>query len=69
MYWDPKKRPHAGQKGPKGEVIERTYDYVIACHSLTGNVSQMKVVEDFESRPHKAVSFVVERDKEMEEWS
>ena len=23
----------------------------------------MKVVEDFESRPHKAVSFVVERDK------
>ena len=29
----------------------------------------MKVVEDFESRPHKAVSFVVEREKEMQEWS
>ena len=29
----------------------------------------MEVVEDFESRPHKAVSFVVERDKEIQEWS
>ena len=29
----------------------------------------MKVVEDFESRPHKAVSFVVERGKDMQEWS
>ena len=29
-----------------------------------GKTSQMKVVEDFESRPHKAVSFVVERGKE-----
>ena len=29
----------------------------------------MKVVEDFESRPHKAVSFVVERDKEIQEWT
>ena len=28
----------------------------------------MKVVEDFESRPHKAVSFVVEREKEIQEW-
>ena len=27
----------------------------------------MKVEEDFESRPHKAVSFVVERGKEMQE--
>ena len=32
-------------------------------------MSQMKVVEDFESRPHKAVSFVVERGKEMQEWN
>ena len=28
----------------------------------------MKLVEDFESMPHKAVSFVVERDKEEKEW-
>ena len=28
----------------------------------------MEVVEDFESRPHKAVIFVVERDKEIQEW-
>ena len=37
----------------KGEWIERIYD-------------QVKAVEDFESRPHKAVSFVVERDKEVQ---
>ena len=29
----------------------------------------MKVVEDFESRPHKAVPFVVERGKEIQEWN
>ena len=29
----------------------------------------MKVLEDIESRPHKAVSFVVERDKEVQEWN
>ena len=29
----------------------------------------MKVVEDFESRPRKAVSFVVQRDKEVQEWN
>ena len=29
----------------------------------------MKVVEDFEARPHEAVSFVVERGKEMQEWN
>ena len=30
---------------------------------------KMKVTEDFESRPHKAVTFVVERGKERQEWS
>ena len=30
--------------------------------------SQMKVVEDFESRPHKAVSSVVGREEEIQEW-
>ena len=29
----------------------------------------MEVVEDFESRPHNALSFVVERDKEVQEWN
>ena len=29
----------------------------------------MKVVEDFESRPHKAVSSAVERKKEEQEWN
>ena len=29
----------------------------------------MKVVEDFQLRPHKAVSFVVERDKDVEAWN
>ena len=29
----------------------------------------MKVIEDFESRPHKAVTFVVERGKERQEWN
>ena len=56
-------------KGPKGDWIERTYDHVIACHSLRGNISQTELVEDFGLRPHKAVSFVVERDKEVQEWN
>ena len=29
----------------------------------------MKVVEDFESRPQKAVSFLEEREKEIQEWN
>ena len=53
----------------EGDWIERTCDHVIAWHSLRRNISQMKVVVDFESRPHKAVSFVVERDKEVQEWN
>ena len=40
-----------------------TYD------SLKGKISQIKVVEDFESRLDKAVSFVVEREKEIQEWN
>ena len=65
----PKEAQTCRSKGSQGEWIERTCDYVIACRSLRGKFSQMKVVEDFESRPHKAVSFVVERDKEVQEWS
>ena len=50
-------------KGPNGELIERTYDYVIASHSLQGKIKKINVMEDVESRPHKAVIFLVERDK------
>ena len=44
-------------KGLNGELIERTYDYVIASHS---QIKTTQVVEDFESRPHKAVTFLAE---------
>ena len=49
--------------------MEKVFDFVIACNSLKGKISQVKVVEDFESRPHEAVSFVVERGKEIQEWT
>ena len=55
-------------KGPKCELIERTCDYVIASHSLQGKIKNMEAVEDFESRPYKAVAFLVERDKEFQVW-
>ena len=42
-------------KGLNGEWSERTYDYVIANHSLQENIKNMEVKEDFESRPHEAV--------------
>ena len=42
-------------KGLNGELIERSYDSVIASHSLQENIKKMEVKEDFESRPHKAV--------------
>ena len=48
----PKEASTCRSKGPKGEWIERTYDYVIASGSLKGKISQMEVAEDFESRPH-----------------
>ena len=49
-------------KGLKDEWIERTYDYVIASGSLKGKILQKEVVEDVESRPHKAEFFVVKRE-------
>ena len=52
---------------PKGELIERRNDHVIASRSLQGEIRNMEVVEDFEWRPHVAVSFVVERHKEIQE--
>ena len=51
-----------------GEIIERAYDYVIASLSLQGRIKNMEVLEDFESRPHKAVTFLVEREKEFQVW-
>ena len=51
-------------KGVKGKWIEKVYD----C-GLEGDISQVKVVEHFESRPHEAVSFLVERDKEVQVWN
>ena len=47
--------------------MERTYDYFIARHSLQRKIKRMEV-EDFNSRPHKAVTFLVERDKEFQVW-
>ena len=57
----PEKGSTCRSKGAKGEWIEKVYDYVIAYNSLKGKISQMEVVEDFESRPHKVVSFVAKR--------
>ena len=37
-----------------GEFTERTCDHVIASHSF--QMRNVEVVEDFESRPHKAVT-------------
>ena len=38
-------------------------------NSLKGKISQVEVVEGFDSRPHKAVSFAIEREKEMQKWN
>ena len=65
----PKKRLRADRKAQEGEWIERTNDYVIGSGCLKGKILEMEVVEDFESRPHKAVSFMVEREKEIREWN
>ena len=54
-------------KNAKGEWVENVNDYVTACSSLKGRISDMTVIEDFEPRPHKAVTFVVERGKERQE--
>ena len=58
----PQKASTCRSKGTKGEWIEKVYDFVFACKGPKGKIST-EVVEDFESRPHKAVS--LEREKEM----
>ena len=55
-------------KSAKGKWVGKVHDYVIACNSLKRNISQ-KVVEDFESRQLQAVSFVVDRGKEIQDWN
>ena len=55
-------------KGSNGELIERTYDFVIASHSLQEKIKNMEVVEDFASRPRKAITFLVERDETFQVW-
>ena len=39
------------------ELTERTYDDVIVSEDFLGKIENADVVEDFESRPHKAVTF------------
>ena len=39
----------------------------IASQRLQGKIKNMEVVEDFESRPHKVVTFLVDRDEEIQE--
>ena len=56
-------------KNAKGEWVEKVFDYVIECSGQKGRISDMNVTEDFESRPHKAVTFVVGRGKERLEWN
>ena len=55
-------------KNGKGKWVEKVYDNVIACSSPKGRISDIKMIEDFESRPHKAVTFAVERGKDRQEW-
>ena len=57
------------KKNAKREWVEKVYDYVIACNSLKEIISDMKVIEYFEPRPYKAVTFVVERGKEWQDWN
>ena len=51
--------------GPKkaGRLRERMITSLLA-ELLQGNIKNTEVVKDFESCPHKAVTFLVERDKD-----
>ena len=56
-------------KNAKEEWEEKVYDKVIACSSPRGEIFRLEEDRRFESRPHKAVTFVVERGKERQEWN
>ena len=62
-----RKSVHVQVKKCEKENGLRSFMTVVACISLKGKMLQMKVVEDFESRPHKAVSSVAETENEMQE--
>ena len=53
---------------PNGELVGRKKsDHVVASQRLQEKIKNMEVVEDFESRPHKAVTFLAERDKKIQD--
>ena len=54
-------------KGAKAGWIEKVNDHALPCDGPK-KISQMEV-EDFVSRPHKAVFFLDDRGKEMQEWN
>ena len=60
-----KKRLRACRKAQKVNGLKKIFDYVIASGSLKGKILQMEVVEDFESKPHNAGSFVCKREEEI----
>ena len=43
--------------GPKGELIEITFDSVSVRGSLRGEIKKIEVVQDFESRPRNTRTF------------
>ena len=43
----PEKVSTCRSEGAKGDWIEKVHDYVVACNSLKGKMSKMKVVEEF----------------------
>ena len=56
MWWSRKRRRHADQR-PQRRVDRKNVGLCHCVSWLQVKISQMEVVEDFESRPHKAVSF------------
>ena len=49
--------------------MEKVHDYVIPCGSPKGRTSDTKVIDVFQSRPHRAVTFAVEKGKQRQEWN
>ena len=57
------KKPMYVQEVPQAKWVEKVNGRGKACSSLKGKISDTEVIEDFESRPHKAVTFDVHRVK------
>ena len=60
----PKEASTCRSKGPKDEWLKESMITSLRV-AVSGKISQMEVVDDFESRQHKAVSFVVQEEKEI----